>query len=132
MPAIGDLILTDRAGTPVNHTFKPDGRPNGVAVLVKSDGVKVGDKKFTIARRATAGKRKTSIRLVLPVVATEVINGISLPKVIRTAYANVDFSFDVTSTRQERDDLVGMLYSALADGKPIVDAAVVDGEEVWG
>lgn len=131
MPAITNLILTDRATTPVNHTFVPEGIPNGVATLVESDGVKVGDKKFTIAKRKNANRRKVHLRMVVPVVATETINGISEPKVVRTAYANIDFNFDVRSTRQERDDLVGMLYTALADGAAMVDKAVVDLEDVY-
>jgi len=131
MPAITNLVLTDRATTPVNHTFVPEGIPNGTAVLVESDGVKVGDKKFSISKRKNATRRKVHLRMVVPVVATETINGIDSPKVVRTAYANVDFNFDVRSTRQERDDLVGMLYSALANGAAMVDAAVVDLEDVY-
>jgi len=131
MPAITNLILTDRATTPVNHTFTPNGIPNGVATLVESDGVKVGDSKFTISRRKSADRRKVHLRLVIPVVATETINGIDSPKVVRTAYANIDFNFDVRSTRQERDDMVGMLYTALSDGQAMVDKAVVDLEDVY-
>jgi hypothetical protein len=131
MPAIQDLVLTDRAGTPVDHTFTPHGIPNGVAVVVKTDGTPVGDWKFTVGTRKSAQRRRISLRLSVPVVATETINGVNSPKVVRTAYANVDFNFDVNSTTQERDDLVGMLSSALDSGSTLVDKTVVDLEEVY-
>lgn len=131
MPAISNLVLTDRAGTPVNHTFTPNGKPNGVARLVKSSGVPVGDWVYSLASNKTATRRKVAIRLVLPVVATQTINGVNSPLVVRTAYANVDFNFDVLSTTQERKDCVGLLMSSLATSATLVDKTVVDLEDVW-
>lgn len=131
MPAIANLVLTDRAGTPVDHTFVPNGIPNGVATLVENDGVLLGSNKFTIAARSTASKRKISLRLVMPVLATETINGIDSPKVVRTAYANVEFNFDMASTSQERSDIVGMLQDALDSSKTMVDGVLVDGLEIY-
>lgn len=131
MPAITNLILTDRATTPVNHTFTPDGLPNGIATFVESNGVKVGDRKFSIGHKDTSARRRVSLRLVVPVVATQTINGIDSPLVDRTAYANVDFNFDVRSTTQERKDVVGMIYTALSSSLTLVDKAVVDLEKVY-
>jgi hypothetical protein len=131
MPALSNLILTDRASTPVDHTFTPEGIPNGVATVVMSDGSPVGDWRFTISTRKGAGRRRISLRLVVPVVATETINGVDNPKVVRRAYANVDFNFDTTSTTQERDDLVAMLMSAFDTSKTLVHKTVVDLEQVY-
>jgi hypothetical protein len=133
MPQLQNLILTDRAGTPVNHTFTPEGidPKTGVASVVKTSGVPVGDMRYTISSRKSAARRRISIRLSIPVVQTQTINGISTPVVVRTSYANVDFNFDATSTMQERDDTVGMLASSLANTKVLVDSTVVDLEGIY-
>lgn len=132
MPQLQSLILTDRATTPVNHTFVPETITRlGVASVVKSDGTPVGDKKLTIATRKSATRRRISIRLAVPVVQTQTINGISTPLAVRTAHANVEFNFDVNSTTQERKDTVGMLASALDSSKVLVNSTVVDLEGVY-
>jgi len=131
MPAISNLVLTDRAGTPVDHTFVPDGIPNGIATWVESSGVKVGDKMVTLGQRKSASRNRVSLKIAIPVVATETINGVDNPKVVRTAYANVDFNFDRTSSRQERADLVGQLYEALSSSTTQLDKAIVDLESIY-
>lgn len=118
MPAIANLVLTDRAATPVNHTFTPREAASGKGVLVSNTGVSVGEKRVTLTTsKSASGKTKVMTRLVLPIVATETINGVSMPKVVRTSYANVEFVFDPTSTEQERKDTVGLTESALAAAK---------------
>lgn len=122
MPQIANLILTDRAAVPVNHTFTPRDAAGGKGVLVSNTGVTVGEKRFTIASSVNSnGKTVVRGKLILPVVATETINGVSMPKVVRTAYANFDLSFDATSTEQERKDAVGMIASSLDAAKWVND-----------
>lgn len=122
MPQIANLVLTDRAATPVNHTFTPRDAAGGKGVLVSNTGVTVGEKRFTIASSVNSnGKTIVRGKLILPVVATETINGVSMPKVVRVAYANFDLSFDATSTEQERKDAVGMLASSLDASKWVND-----------
>lgn len=122
MPQIANLVLTDRAATPVNHTFTPRDAAGGKGVLVSNTGVTVGEKRFTIASSVNSnGKTIVRGKLILPVVATETINGVSMPKVVRIAYANFDLSFDATSTEQERKDAVGMLASSLDASKWVND-----------
>lgn len=118
MPAIANLVLTDRAAIPVNHTFTPREAASGKGVLVSNTGVSVGEKRVTLTTsKSASGKTKVITRLVLPIVATETINGVSMPKVVRTSYANVEFVFDPTSTEQERKDTVGLAESVLAAAK---------------
>jgi hypothetical protein len=71
------------------------------------------------------------VTLSVPVVQTQTINGVSTPVVVRTAYADVNFTFDATSTTQERKNLVGMMADALAAGKVLVNGAIVDLEGVY-
>lgn len=114
MPALANVILTDRASTPVNHTFAPRDLSNGVAVLVESTGVPVGDSVYTISLRKTVGSRyKVTSQLTVPIVQTETINGIASPKVVRQTIVKCTFDFEGTSTEQERKDAVGMFASSL-------------------
>jgi hypothetical protein len=135
MAAYNTLVLTDRASTPVDHTFTPDGFLNGqtVATFVKrnSDGVPVGDWRFSVAIRKTGNRTRPSLRLAVPIVATETVNGVDTPVVVRTAYANVDFNFDNKSSDQERADIVGMTASALAESLTQVDSAIVGLERIY-
>jgi hypothetical protein len=133
MPTLQSLVLTDRATTPVNHTFTPFGLEGGVAMVVESSGVKVGDSKFSISNRKSAnGRYKVAMKLEVPVVDNAVVNGITVPTVSRIGYANVEFSFSDRSTTAERNNLVGMLASGLATSKTLVNSTVVDLEGVWG
>lgn len=121
MPQLANLVVADQAATPVNHTFTPAGIQGNVATLVESTGVPVGDNKVTIGWSTTSsGRRKSSIKLVLPIVQTQTINGVSTPVVVRVAYGNIEFAFDQTSTEQERKDAVAMARNALAQAQTVV------------
>lgn len=125
MPQLQNLVLTDRAGTPVNHTFVPRDIVNGVATVVESTGVAIGEKRVSISLRRTATKVRGRLVLTLPVTMTETVNGIDRPTVVRTAIADVQLTFDQTSTEQERKDLIGQLASALEPGKVLVNDTFV-------
>lgn len=133
MPQLQNLILTDRATTPVSHTFTPRGKEdmNG-GRLVKAGTSAVGDYTFTIVPRMTpGGRRKVNIALSLPVVQNKIENGVSSYVVSRTSRAMITFDFSPDSTEQERKDLVGMIYSALDPAKVIVNDTLVKMENVW-
>lgn len=133
MPALQNLVLTDRASTPVNHTFTPFDLKDGVGTVVESSGVKVGDSKFSITSRKTGnGRYKAVVKLEIPKVENAVVNGIDTPTVTRIAYATVEFSFHESSTTAERNNVVGMLASSFEKAKALVDKTIVDLEGVWG
>lgn len=127
MPQLQNIVLTDRAATPVNHTFVPrDIDRNGVATVVESTGVPVGENQLTLSlTRTTGGKFRVVKKLTLPVTQTQTINGVSTPIVVRTAYVEVKFTFDSTSTEQERKDAVGMLASGLDPAKVLTNDTIV-------
>ena len=133
MPQLQNLVLTDRATTPVNHTFTPlDFISPGVGRVVESSGVPVGNNEVTVGLSKTAaGAYKARVRLTLPIVQTETVNGVSRPTVVRIGRADVLFSFEKTSTEQERKDLVGMLASALDPSKTLVNDTVVKLQGVY-
>lgn len=126
MPSLQNLVMTDRAATPVNHTFTPRGMQGNVGELVETTGVPIGDSRCTISLNRTSNNRyKAVLKIEVPVVQTQTVNGVTQPVVVRKAYAEATFSFDGASTTQERNDIVGMLSSAMAANKPLFHDTVV-------
>jgi len=122
MSQLSNLVLTDRAATPVDHTFVPRDIVNNVATVVESTGVPVGDKRVTLSLRNTGnGNYVATLRFVFPVVNDQTINGVTTPVVVRTAYADVEFKFSATSTEQERKDMVGQVEDALGASQTMVN-----------
>lgn len=115
MPQLVPVALTDNDGTA--YTFVPQSSPqNGVSVLTSSVGVPIGDHRMTVGLiRAASGRVKPSIKLALPVLKSETVAGVTTNTVLRTAYAEITFNFDATSTLQERKDAKGLLYNCLAE-----------------
>lgn len=134
MPQLQSVVLTDRQATPVAHTFTPkDITSQGVAQVVETNGVPIGNSRLSISLRQTgvAGRYKAEMKLAVPVVVNETINGVSAPKVVRTGYADVSFTFDPTSTEEERNDVVGMLQSAFAESAVLINDTVVKLQGVY-
>jgi hypothetical protein len=133
MPALQTVTVNDRTPvTPVAHVFTPKDVSSGAGLVVNSTGVPVSDEKLTVQMKKSGKLYRGKLTLTDPVVATETINGISTPKLVRTAYATLDVTFDELSTTQERTDLIGMLANALATSVTLVHKALVDLEGVYG
>lgn len=132
MPQLQSVALTDRTPvTPVVRTFVPRDIVNGVGSCVFNAGVPIGEQRITVSMKKTGTRFKGEARLTLPVVATETINGVSAPKVVRTAYVNVSVSWDEKSTQQERDDAIGLAANALATNKALINDSFVKCEGVF-
>ncbi len=132
MPQLQNLSLTDRASTPVVHAFTPLDIKDGVGKVVETSGVPIGNNSYSVSvKQNGGGKYKAVLKLVMPVVQTQTINGIATPVVVRTAYAEMTFTFDPSSTTQERDNIVGMFADSLAKSKTLVNDAVVNLQGVY-
>lgn len=132
MSARGNMVLTDRAATPVAHTFTPDGDDaNGVHIYSEKGSVPAGNSRVTTSLTESKGKYRPVLKLSVPVVATQTINGVSSPVVLRTHYAEVRFTFDALSTTQERKDVVGMTAGMLLPANAQVDDMVVNLTDTW-
>ena len=133
MPAMANVVPTDRATTPVNHTFTPVGAEGEAGGRYGKAGLSsIGDYLFKINPRKTAsGRRKIDLDLVIPVLVTETINGVNSYKVTRTSRATASFDFPPDVTQQERKDIVGMMATALAAATTQVNSVLADGENVW-
>lgn len=132
MSARGNLVINDRAATPVAHTYTPDGDDaNGVHVYSEKTTVPAGNPRFTASLRSSNGKYRPSLKLALPITQTQVINGVSSPVVVRTAYAEVNFTFDALSSEQERADTVGLLVNSLAASQTQINDMIVKLSDIY-
>ncbi|DAD51560.1 TPA_asm: coat protein [ssRNA phage Esthiorhiza.2_51] len=123
MVQLTSLVLKDHAAADV--TFAPRDIVNGVATTVNSTGVPIGEQLASFAVSKTqAGKRKVTMKIVLPVVQDVTYSGVTRPTVVRTAYAELTLTFDGTSSTTERQDLHAALKAMLADTtqiKPLIE-----------
>lgn len=130
MPNLAPLVLKDQATTPADHTFTPRSfsASNNEAVLAESTGVPVGDSTVTITGPLVTpkGRYRVDIVVKVPVVQTETINGVSNPKVVKAAYANLSFNFDANSTTQERKDIIAFVRNALATDQAMMQGVIRD------
>lgn len=133
MPQLQNLVLADRTSpTPVNHTFTPVGiNQQGVGEVANISGVPVGYERVTVSMKKTNTRYRGQVRLTIPVVQTETINGIDRPVVVRTAYVDMNFSFDETSTEQERKNAIGMAADSLGASKVLINDSLVKLESVY-
>lgn len=132
MSARTNLVINDRAATPVAHTYSPDGDDTaGVHVFSEKTGVPAGNPRFTARLTSSKGKYRPSLRLQVPVVQTQTINGISTPVVVRTAYAEVNFTFDGLSLSQERMDCIGLVANALAASQTQINDLLVNLSDIY-
>lgn len=131
MPQLQSITLSDRAATPVTHTFVPRDVVDRVGTVVSGNGTLVGEKKLTVSTRRTEDRFRARIVLALPQVQNIVVGGVTKPTVVRTAFANLEFVFATDSTEQERKDAVGMLASALDPSKVLVNDAVIKQEGIY-
>lgn len=133
MPAATSIVVNDRETTPVAHTFSYGGTdPKGVSQFVNSNaGTIVGREKVTVSSRNSNGKLRVKLVLTDPVVVTEVVNSVDVPRVARNGYAELVLTFDEMSTLQERKNVVGMLENMLKTSQTALDAVLTNGEQFY-
>lgn len=126
MPQLSATVLKDSAN--VDHTFTPESIENGVAALVESTGVPLGNKRITIGRNQTAqGRRKVTIKLSVPTLEDAVVNGVTRSTVTRVAYCDISLSFDGLSTSLERKNVLAYARNLLAHASVISVAGDLEG-----
>lgn len=127
MGQLASITLNDGTSDLV---FKPAGiDSNNVATLVNSDGVIVKDKSLTVSARLSAQRRKTTTKVVLPVVQDETINGIVSPKGVRTSYVRIDTDFSVYATTAERLQAINLATAAVKNA--LIKAVIVDNDTLY-
>lgn len=132
MPALGNIAIYDGAATPVLHTFKPRATVLGISTFVESTGVPIGERRITTSQsRPASGRVKATLKLAIPIVVTETIDGVARPRVDRVSYADITFNFDKASTTQERDDLVAFVSNLTLSSNATMMSFLVDLEDMY-
>nr|APG77017.1 hypothetical protein [Beihai levi-like virus 25] len=131
MPQLQQLVLTDRADTPVSHTFTPVDIQQNVGTVSERTGSPVADPIYSISNRRSGDNYKVTIKMSVPVVQNETVNGISRPVVVRSAYVQATFTFSKDSTEEERNNVVGMFADSFGTGKTLVNDTLVKLEGVY-
>lgn len=131
MPQLQTLAIADGETTPVTHTFVPRDIVNGVGTVVEAGNTPIGENRITVSMKKSGTRYKGELRLTMPVVATETVNGIARPTVIRTAYVALSVSFDEKSTLQERKNACALIAQALNPNRVLVNDALVGLQGVY-
>lgn len=131
MAQASTITVNDREATPVAHTFAPRAIVPGNALFVESNAVPIGERTLTIRTTKTGNRYHTKLILACPSLVMETINGVSVPKVPRTALVELHARFDDTSTEQERKNAIGMMANALAASQTMLNASLTQLESIW-
>lgn len=133
MAVRGNIVLTDAAATPVNHTYYPVqiGSDQLIRWQDRTQAIYIGQNRLTVSQRMatkTSKATKLSWKLetpVLEVTSPSTSTGIQpAPTVAYTLLANVELVLPDRCTLQERKDLLSMLRDLV--GEAIVTSQVQD------
>lgn len=131
MAQAASLSVLDRAATPVAHVFAYDGSKNGVHHFVEAGTVPFGQRRLTISNTFSNGKYRIVKKLSTPILVTEVVNGVSVPRVIDTIYSESKFTFSDRTTEAQRNEHVGIHVNAELPNQPVIHATIVKLEQVY-
>lgn len=131
MAQAASITVNDRAATPLAHIFAPRMISTDLALFVESASVPFGERMFTLSNRKSAGKHRIRLKFEIPTLVMETVNGVIMPRVIRTNYADTTFTFDQYSTDQERKDVKAFMANVLTPTTGIAESSIVGLEGVW-
>ena len=124
MAQLTSIVLND--GT-ANVTFLPhEITSQNVARLRTTAETVIGAEELSVQARDAVSNRRVTLKVTLPVVQNEVINGITTPKVVRQQIATVELSLPKTSVKGDRKRARNLIASALSNA---LIAAVIDSNE---
>lgn len=112
MPQLVNVTLNN--GTE-DIVYTPQQIVGNVASLIDPATTILGAGQLSNSVRRTAQRRKTTVKLQVPVLGSETVNGITREVILRKAYATVEFDFAIESATADRTEFRKMLISALND-----------------
>jgi hypothetical protein len=122
MVALANLVIADRESSPANHTFVPMSRDGADSVKLREAGITpAGDAIITLTcRRLSDGGYRCSLKIEVPILATQVLGGVTTYIAQRKSLASLELRFAADSTLQERKNLVGYVSNALLAANTVV------------
>jgi hypothetical protein len=138
MAVRANVTLTDAAGTPVNHVFKPTqvGSDGIIGWRDSNQSIYAGQAVLTCSQRlASRNAKATKVAWklqtpVLEVTSPSTSSGIQpAPTVAYTPIATLEFVMPDRASQQERKDLLAMLRDLIDEA--IVTSQVHDLEMIW-
>lgn len=117
MPAVTSFVLKDNAATPVNHTFLPNGKSDaGVFRFTEYGSVPIGRNwaSLTFVEKNQGQYIDTELRVGMPLVRTQTVNGVSTPIVVATNTVSLRYHMSRLSDETERANLIAMTRSSQA------------------
>lgn len=138
MALLAPVTLVDRTPTtPVSRVFNPQELLNGTARLVAlgPNGTAVGQSVLQVNGRRKAGtgnRNLAELKLSIPKVVVETINGVAVPRVIDTNYVRIIFDVGPLFTTQDLEDLEGYAESLLKTNQTFIKSVLIGRQNVSG
>lgn len=134
---IASISVIDRAATPVTHNFVFRDADSGKVTLAepRATGSYVGENQLQLSNRTTPSRRnKGEIKLSFPKVVTEVINGVSVDKVLGTSFITITTDWHESFTETERNVNLGLAEKLVGPkaSQPQAYAALIGVERLTG
>lgn len=104
MPSLKPIVFTDDVAPTNSRTFTPNGiSDDGTAQLINLTGTPAESATLQYGmRQAGSSRYNGKLRLAIPAVVTETINGVNVPKVDHSDFVEVRPSFSPRSTLEQR------------------------------
>lgn len=113
MSLISSLTVSNGLTPPTNFVFTPKSFDKGVVTLRNLGTTLLEERKITYSARETPQAYIGDVRIALPIVVTDVINGVSVPRVDRVEGGSVNLRFTRKSTVDDRKAVRKMLIAAI-------------------
>jgi hypothetical protein len=111
MPQMANLALNDGASTPVSHTYVPQ-QSQPIPIFVEAGSTPVANRTISCELRnpsTPTGVYKETVQVAHPVVQQLTgSNGLVVDTVVRILRSKTELLLPVSSTKQERKDLVAI------------------------
>lgn len=137
MPQNSPITVNDGAATPVAHVFNPKGPigPKGEQVFRDTLGTVLidhGQVAFSFFKRPDGNQvntDKVTVKVMQPLVVTQLVNGVSTDVVAYQDLCSIDFAVSKTSNKVRRKDLVA--YASNLINHAFTKSMIIDNEGIW-
>lgn len=121
MATLRSFVLVDNGGTG-NVTVVPVSNANGVAEWLSNNSRSQAYRVTASYRASGADKRKYTIKLEVPKIVTQTVNGVALPVSAWKAYASIDLTIPIFAATDDVTLISKSLAGLFKIGNPVADA----------